>query len=421
VRYKPLTGKALASVDLATRRLNIWEGAVRSSKTIASIIAWLKFVRSAPPGDLAMIGKTERTLKRNVIMPIVDMIGQKRARYIEGAGELWILDRRIWLLGANDVKAEGKLRGMSLAGVYVDEITLMPEGMWRMLGTRLSEKGARLYGTTNPDNPRHWFKAELDRADLWLAPDGALTNVVPPEGSSTLDMVRMSFLLADNPHLDPAYLAALNAEYTGLYRRRYILGEWVVAEGSIYDMWDPARHVVPNSSVPDGVNLVSLGVDYGTRHRFAAEMIGTADGKLWVTDEWMWDSRAKREQLAPVQYSRHLREWLGDRTPSGVYVDPAAADFRRQLWVDKMRGVTLAENDVAPGIRTVASALSAGRLLVSERCEGLIETIGGYSWDEKAALLGLDKPVKEADDELDALRYGVHSSRWLWESSVPLA
>ena len=417
-RYRPLSGKALASVDLATRRLNIWEGSVRSGKTIASILAWLKFVRSAPPGDLAMIGKTERTLKRNIIMPIIDMIGAKRARYIEGSGELWVLDRRIWLLGANDVRAEEKLRGLSLAGAYVDEATLMPEGMWRMLGTRLSERGARLYATTNPDNPRHWLKRDLDRADVWLTPDGSLSSVVPPEGSGTLDMVRMSFTLPDNPHLNPEYLQALSSEYTGLWRRRYILGEWVMAEGSIYDMWDPARHVAPT---PDGVDLVALGVDYGTRHRFAAEMIGTGDGKLWVTDEWAWDSRAKREQLAPVQYSRYLREWLGDRTPSGVYVDPAAADFRRQLWVDKMRGVMLADNDVAPGIRTVASALSAGRLIVSERCEGIIETIGGYSWDERAALLGVDKPVKEADDELDALRYGVHSSRWAWEASVPLA
>lgn len=419
--YKPLTGKAAASVQLATRRLNIWEGAVRSSKTIASIIAWLQFVRTAPPGDLLMIGKTERTLKRNIISVIISMLGMKRARLVEGSGELYIMGRLVYLVGANDERSEGKIRGMTLAGAYVDEATLIPESVWRMLGTRLSVSGARLYATTNPDNPRHWLKLTvLDRVDTWVTPDGALSSVVPPEGESTLDAIRFSFTLSDNPHLPAAYIRALRTEYTGLWYRRFIRGEWVIADGSIFDMWDPERHIIHPRDVPEPVDLVALGVDYGTRHRFAAEMVGVADGKLWITDEWMWDSKAKRAQLAPAQYSSRMRDWLGERAPSGIYVDPAAADFRRQLWTDGHRGVLLADNEVAAGIRTVSSALLAGRLKVSARCEGLIEMLPGYSWDEKAAKLGIDKPVKEADDEIDAARYGVHSSRWSWESRVPL-
>lgn len=420
--YKPLAGKAAASVQLANRRMNIWEGAVRSSKTIASIIAWLKHVREAPAGDLLMVGKTERTLKRNILSVIAAMLGPSRVKIVEGSGEMFILDRLIYLVGANDERSEGKIRGMTLAGVYVDEATLIPESFWRMLGTRLSVNGARLYATTNPDNPRHWLKQSvLDRVDTWVTSDGSLTSVTPPEGESTIDAIRFSFTLDDNPHLSHAYVSALKAEYTGLWYRRFILGEWVPAEGSIYDMWDPEKHVVHPGDVPEDLELVALGVDYGTRHRFAAELIGVGEGKLWITDEWMWDSRAKRVQLAPTQYSAKLRGWLGERRPSGIYVDPAAADFRRQLWVDGAQGVLLADNDVGPGIRTFASLLLAGKLQVSARCEGLIETIPGYRWDERAALLGVDKPIKEADDELDAGRYGVHSSRWVWETRVPLA
>lgn len=418
--YKPLTGKAARSVELATRRMNIWDGAVRSSKTIASIVAWLRFVRTAPPGDLLMIGKTERTLKRNIISVILSMLG-RRARHIEGAGELWICGRRVWLVGANDTLSEGKIRGMTLAGAYVDEMTLMPEAMFRMLGTRLSVPGARLFGTTNPDNPRHWLKLWLDRVDQWLTPDGTLTHVSPPEGQNTVDAIRFSFTLDDNPHLSLEYLSALKAEYTGLWFRRFILGEWVLAEGSIFDMWDPSRHLVEPTQIPAPMSFVSLGVDYGTRHTFAAELFGVAAGHLWTVDEWRWSSQAQRSQLAPVQYSARLRAWAQGRMPEATFVDPAAADFRRQLYLDGWAGVRMADNEVAAGIRTMASLLSAGKLKVSRSCEGLVEMIPGYSWDEKAARLGLDKPVKEADDEVDAWRYGGHSSRPLWNASVQLA
>jgi PBSX family phage terminase large subunit len=418
--YEPLAGKAAASVQLATRRLNIWEGAVRSSKTIASIIAWLGFVRTGPPGDLVMIGKTERTLKRNILTVVQEMLG-KRARLVEGSGELWILGRRIWLVGANDAQSEGKIRGMTLAGAYVDEASLMPEGMWRMLGTRLSLPGARLYATTNPDNPRHWLKGVLDRADLWVAPTGGLTRIDTPLGQTRLDLARFSFTLSDNPHLHPEYIDALKAEYSGLWRRRFILGEWCVAEGSIYDMWDPDRHVVDSTLAPTTARHIAVGVDYGTRHPFAAMLIALAADRLWVTDEWVWDSQITRVQYAPTQYSRALREWLGSRAPEAVYVDPAAADFSKQLWVDGMAGVTRADNDVAPGIRTLASLLSSGRLSVSSKCERLIAGIPGYSWDETAARGGVDKPIKSGDDEADAARYGIHSSRWVWEDTIRAA
>lgn len=420
-QYTALSGKAKRSTELCTHRFNVWEGAVRSGKTVASIMAWLRFVRTGPPGDLLMIGKTERTLKRNIITPILAMLGD-RARLVEGSGELWINGRRIWLVGANDVSAEGKIRGMTLAGAYVDEATLMPEGMWRMLGTRLSVPGARLFATTNPDNPRHWLKLILDRACSWLAPDGSLVKPDRRVGAeSEIDLMRMSFVLPDNPFLSAEYVRSLEAEYTGLWRRRFILGEWVVSEGSIYDMWDPQRHLVEPKSIPDNVAPLAVGIDYGTRHVFAAEMLALGAGKLWTTDEWRWSSAERHAQLTSAQYVRRVSDWLGGRGVERIFVDPAAADFRQGLWAAGIPGVALAQNEVAAGIRTLASGLSSGRLVVSKACEGLVEMIPGYAWDERSARLGQDKPIKEADDELDAWRYAGHSSRSLWGPAVSLA
>ena len=119
MRVAPLAGKQLDSVKLATSRLNIWEGSVRSSKTICSLIAWLTFVREGPPGNLLMVGKTERTLKRNIIDPLTEMLGDKRCHLIAGSGELWLLGRRVYLAGAEDERrgenqgsqSRGQLRG----------------------------------------------------------------------------------------------------------------------------------------------------------------------------------------------------------------------------------------------------------------------------------------------------------------------
>lgn len=417
--YSQLTVKASRSVNLATRRINIWEGSVRSGKTVASILAWLRYVRTGPPGDLLMVGKTERTLKRNVINPVLSMIGN-RASLREGAGELMICGRLVYLVGANDARSEEKIRGMTLAGAYVDELTLMPEPMWRMLGTRLSVPGARIFATTNPDSKNHWAKQVIDCADIHLTVDGTTIQPATPPGRVRQDLARFTFVLADNPHLSPDYIQSLYAEYTGLWRRRFIDGEWVMAEGAVFPDWDVDTHTVDPRLVPNH-KLVALGVDYGTTHTFAAELLAAGAGRLWFVDEWRHSSKETRVTLAPVQYSRQLREWLGDRDPGAVYVDPAAADFRQQLWVDGMPGVTLANNEVAAGIRTLSSGLASGKLFISKACEGLIECIPGYAWDPAASMRGEDKPVKAGDDEVDAARYAAHSSRWIWGSTVDLS
>ncbi len=415
----PLAGKGALSVQLCTCRINIWEGAVRSGKTVASIIAWLQYVIDGPAGDLLMVGKTERTLKRNIIEPIRTMLGPRYVRLVEGSGELWIGTRLVYLVGANDERAGDKIRGMTLAGAYVDEATLVPESMWRMLGTRLSVPGAKLFATTNPDNPRHWLKVNyLDKAMIHLRGDGTLARGADTDG---LDLARFSFRLADNPHLDRAYLRALEREYTGLWRRRFILGEWVMAEGAIYDMWDEGRHVVLLADVPPMDRLLACGIDYGTRNPFVAVLLGMAQRKLWVIDQWRYDSTQQHGQMTSVQYSAAIRSWLDDRRPEWIVVDPSAADFRQQLFNDGVTGVVPGDNAVVPGIRTVASLLSSDRLLVADNVTGLRETMPGYAWDDKAAKLGEDKPIKAGDHDPDALRYAVETTAWIWRNELELA
>lgn len=421
----PLEGKALRSVQLATADLNVWEGSVRSGKSVASLLSWIDFVLHAPPGELLMVGKTERTLKRNIINPLRKILGPDRCRFVAGEGELHICGRLVLVVGANNEEAVGKIQGMSLVGAYVDEAALVPESFWAMLVTRLSEPGARLFATSNPDNPTHWLMRDyLSRARLWLDHDGVLHRFDDPD---RIDLHRFSFNLDDNPSLPAKYVAGLKRMFSGLWFKRYIQGLWVIADGVIWDSWDEQRHVVTDR--PQMIDHV-LAVDYGTAGVFAALLLGRgADDRIYVCAEWRWDAKGRRRQLTDVEYSRALRDWLdeldpnvnaieselpGARDPSFVFVDPSATSFITQLHRDGWARVRTADNAVADGIRSVASLLTAGRLLVHASCTGLREEIPGYVWDPKAAERGEDRPVKANDHSCDALRYGVMGCRRWW-------
>ncbi|MER8233482.1 PBSX family phage terminase large subunit [Streptomyces sp. NPDC094049] len=421
--YRALAGKQLRSTMLASARGNLWEGAVRSSKTISSIMVWLRYVRTGPAGPLLMAGKTERTLKRNIIDPIIEMVGTSRCVYKSGVGELILLGRTIYVAGANDERAAEKIKGLTLAGAYLDEVTTFPESFFAMLGTRLSVPGAQWFGTTNPEGPNHWLKKKyLNRARLHLRRDGTLVESQDP---AAIDLNRFSFSLEDNPYLPAAYVDALKLEYTGLFYRRYILGEWCLAEGVVYDMFDEKRHVV--DLLPDISHWMCVGLDYGTINPFSALLIGSgADNRLYVASEYRHDSRLARRQLTDAKYSENLRDWLASYehrgakgvTPQWVFVDPSAASFMNQLWSDGVPGVAKADNTVKDGIRSVSVALGQNVLSIHRSCKGLLSELPSYAWDEKAALKGEDAPLKIDDHSVDALRYGLHTTAHQWRHLI---
>jgi PBSX family phage terminase large subunit len=420
--FTPLAGKALRATQLAAARGNLWEGAVRSGKTIGSIMVWLRYIRTGPPGPLLMVGKTERTLKRNIIDVIEQMIGKKRCAYRAGAGEVVIFGRTVYVAGANDEKAVDKIKGLTLAGAYMDEVTTYPESFFRMLETRLSVAGAMWFGTTNPEGPNHWLKKDyLDRARLHLRRDGTLVET----RGQALNLHRFSFTLDDNPSLPAEYVTDLKRSHQGLFYKRYILGQWCLAEGVIYDAFDEAKHVV--DLVPDINRWMAVGIDYGTVNAFAALLIGVgADGRLYVASEYRHDSRAARRQLTDAQYSVGVRQWLASHehrgvkgvVPDWILVDPSAASFMTQLWADGVPGVAKANNDVLDGIRSVSTAFGANILSIHRSCAGLLGELPGYVWDEKASDRGEDKPLKVDDHSVDGLRYGLHSTAHEWRHLV---
>lgn len=385
--------KGLDSILEATARTNLWEGAVRSSKTICSLVRWLEFTRTGPPGPLIMIGRTERTLKRNVIDVMRGMIGDAMD-INQGAGEIYIGNRIIYMAGANDERAQEKIRGLTSAGAYGDELSLWPESMYTVLLSRLSIRGAKGFFTTNPDSPFHWLKTKyIDRAHL-------------------LNMKVFHFRLEDNPTLSTEYVDSLKREYTGVWFQRFVEGMWVMAEGMIYDMFDPGLHVV--KSLP-AMARYWVGVDYGTSNATVFLLVGLGvNNKLYVVKEYRHEAgeglaRSKTDE----QYGKDFVDWIGELRPEWIFIDPSAKSFRLTLWNMRREKTSLlkvapADNTVLDGIRKTAGLFSAGCLYVHESCKGLQKELGTYVWDAKAQERGEDRPLKGNDHGPDALRYVVN-------------
>jgi len=419
------SAKQMWSIGASTGRVNLWEGSIRSGKTYASILRWFIFVTHAPQqGELVMVGKSRDSLYRNVIAPIQSSpeyaVLRPFVKYRAGAPIAHFFGRQVHILGANDTKAEGKIRGMTVCGAYVDELTMIDVAFFKQLLGRMSVEGAQLFATTNPDSPAHWLKTEyLDK--LGEFPDWR----------------RFHFTLDDNPALSADYVASIKREYTGLWYKRFILGLWVAAEGAIYNMWDPDVHVRPWAETPDMRALVAVGMDYGTTNATAALMLGISRelvgnhyrSRLWLVDEWRYDSRAADGITKPdVELSRMFREWLDQpHLPEGnmglgykprfIILDPSAASMRAQLQKDGVQ-THPGDNAVGKGISLIANLLAQRQLMVTDRCKGWIAEAPGYSWDPKKSEAGYDVPVKVADHSLDGGRYAIATTEQFWRKQV---
>lgn len=387
--------KQLDVIANSTARINVMDGSVRSGKTIASLVTWIMFVSAAPPGELLMVGKTERTLKRNILDVLEQIVGSRYFKYNLGAGEVTLFGRRIYLVGANDLRSEGKIRGLTLVGAYGDEISLWPESFFIMLLSRLSVPGARFIGTTNPDSPYHWLKTNyLDRAE-------------------ELNLKRWHFTLEDNPNLDPAYIEALKKEYTGLWYKRFILGLWVMAQGVIYDMFDEIKHKIP--TVEREYSEYHIAVDYGTQNPTTFGLWGKCAkgeyaGKWIKIKEYYYSGREENKQKTDEEYYQDLEKFAGDLGIKYVIVDPSAASFITLIRKKGKFKVKPAKNDVIEGIRNMATALNRGLILYNDCCTNTFREFYSYVWDERAAERGEDRPLKQNDHCMDSDRYFVNTT-----------
>lgn len=381
----PTSPKQDKSFAEATHRFNIWVGAVSSGKTYSSIERFIYDLKHGPKGDAMVIGVNRTAIQRNILTHLYRQLGFPCPT--EKAGMSRLYGRDVWFVGAPDVSAVSTIQGSTLALAYVDEATNLPEPFWKMLESRLRVPGAKLLATCNPEGPAHWLKKDyIDKPGL--------------------DLVHWNFNLEDNPSLDEAYKEQLKASYSGMWYNRYILGQWALAHGAIYDCYDHDNEYENPFPSP---SYYVVGIDYGTTNATAAVLCAVTPNKwpqIRVEAEYYYDSAKKGRSKTDQELVRDIQDFIGYKNVSAIYVDPAAASFKIALR-QKDLPVLDANNDVLLGIKICSKFIGGKNIVIQKGCTTLREHLQSYAWDSKAADRGEDKPIKKNDHICDALRYAV--------------
>jgi len=381
----PLSPKQLQSFSEGTHRFNIWVGAVRSGKTYASIWKLIDLLKNGPPGDVMIIGVNRATIQRNVLHDLYKILGMPIPS--SKNNETRIYGRNLYFVGAHDESAVRAIQGSTLAIAYVDELTCIPEPFFKMLGSRLSVKGAQLLASCNPDSPSHWVKKNLiDRI-------------------KDLDLIFWHFVLDDNPSLDESYKENLKKEYQGSHwYSRFIEGLWTAATGMVFDGFDQDNMF---SDAKEAPSYYIASIDYGTINATCC-LLGAISPNRWpqirIEEEYYYDSQKTGRTKTDAELADDIKKFLSWRSIRALYIDPAAASLKVEL-----RNLNLpvvdAKNDVIPGIQVVNKFVYGKNLVVHRSCTNLIDQMQSYQWDPKSLDRGEDRPLKISDHAVDAARY----------------
>ncbi len=363
----------------------ICDGAVRSGKTLSLVTGFFLWsMASFEDQVFALCGKTVGSLRRNIVghlnkwlsgvVRITDSRSENKLTVTDGSGRKNVY----YLFGGQDESSADVIQGITLAGVLLDEVVLMPRSFVDQACARCSVPGSKLWFSCNPGSPSHWFYREWVRK------------------AKSKNALRLHFTMEDNPALDPKIRQRYETLYTGVFYRRFVLGQWCAGSGLVYD-FDPARHVA--KTLPEAGRYY-ISVDYGTANPFSAGLWCVSDGRAVRLREYYYSGRDTGVLRTDEEYYAALEQLAGEYPVEQVIVDPSASSFIAVIRRHGRFSVRKARNEVAPGIRLVASLLSAGVLQFSGECRDAIREFGLYRWEEDR-----DAPRKENDHAMDDIRY----------------
>lgn len=370
----------------------ICDGSIRSGKTISMAIGFILWSMTRFNGQsFAVCGRTIESLRRNVTVHIptwlegLFTVTERRAEnklIVTAAGKT----NTYYLFGGRDESSYTLIQGITLAGVLFDEVALMPRSFVEQAMARCSVSGSKFWFNCNPESPGHWFYKE------WVVK------------KRDRNVLYLHFTMDDNLSLAPEIKERYESLYSGVFYDRYIRGLWVVAEGLIYSMFNPAFHIVRNEPRPYEQYYISC--DYGTVNPTSMGLWGLASGKWYRIREYYFDSRKEQRQKTDEEHYAALEELAGSLNIRRVIVDPSAASFIECIRRHGHFYVDPASNRVLDGIRDVATQLRAGKIKICNTCHDCIREFGLYRWDEKSAE---DRPLKTDDHSMDDVRYFVRA------------
>ena len=368
----------------------VCDGAVRSGKTLAMGMGFFLWAMICFDGRrFALCGKTIAALRRNVLSEILPRMEGLGAQWKEKRTENKIImtfsghSNEFYIFGGRDESSASLIQGMTLAGVLMDEVALMPKSFVEQACARCSVSGSRLWFNCNPAGPTHWFYRE------WI------------QQAEKRKILHLHFTMEDNPSLDEAIKKRYERLYSGVFYRRFILGQWAQAEGRVYDFFTPE---MARTAPEGGYEKWYVSCDYGTVNPTSMGLWGLRSGVWYRVKEFYFDSRREMRQMTDGEYAEALAELVAGRHLTAVIVDPSAASFiqvlRRAGW-----NVKQARNDVVSGIRATAQALKDGKIVICDGCADCLREMEEYVWDLSSGLG--DRVKKEHDHAMDDMRYFV--------------
>ena len=394
-RWKPLSArqkKVLCWWHKNSKYANyngiIADGAVRSGKTVTmgfSFVLWAmtNFERQ----NFAMCGKTIASFRRNVLGTLKQQLKARGYTVTEKRSDNLLVVSKgdkanlFYLFGGKDEGSQDLIQGITLAGVFFDEVALMPESFVNQATARCSVTGSKFWFNCNPAGPMHWFYVK------WICK------------CRKLKLLYLHFTMADNLSLSEEIKERYESMWTGVFYDRYIRGLWVAAEGLVYPMFDKLIHTTKEHG-DKGIYYVSM--DYGTVNPTAMGLWRILDGTATMEREYYHDSREKGVQKTDEEYYQDLVAFVGDTPIQRIIIDPSAASMKECIRKHGRFKTQDADNSVLDGIRFTGVMIKSGKAKVHESCRNTIKEFGLYRWDEKTSQ---DAVVKENDHSMDQMRY----------------
>ena len=360
------------------------DGAVRSGKTLCMTVGFFLWSMSRFDRQVfGICGKSIGALRRNMIDHLSDWLGNgfsiREHRSENKLVVSWCGRKNTYyLFGGADEGAASAIQGITLAGVLLDEAAVLNRSFLEQACARCSVSGSKLWFNCNPEGPEHWFYGE------WICK------------AAEKNLLRLRFTMADNPALEESVRKRYERMYTGLFYRRFVLGQWCQAEGLVY-RFDRQKHVT--ATLPERGRYY-ISVDYGTMNPFSAGLWCVSGGKAVRVKEYYYNGRQQGRPMTDEEYYRALETLAGDRNIEKVIIDPSAASFIATIRAHGRFSVRKARNAVLSGIQLVAQLLEDGKVQIGEACQDAIREFGLYAWEE-----GRDAPKKEHDHAMDDIRY----------------
>lgn len=375
----------------------ICDGSIRSGKTTVMSLSFIMWAMETFDGqNFAMCGKTIQSLRRNVIGQLKMMLLSRGYRVEEHRSENYMVIRMgakentFYLFGGKDEGSQDLIQGITLAGVFFDEVALMPESFVNQATGRCSVDGSKYWFNCNPESPSHYIKTE------WI------------DKITEKNMIRVHFTMRDNPSLSQKVIERYERMYKGVFYDRFIRGLWVIAEGLVYGMFDKEKNIFHGEYTYSPQSSYYLSIDYGTMNPFAVGLMELQNsGRVRMLREGHYSGREKGVTIDNEAYYKMIQEVAGDFPITSIVIDPSAAAMKATIRKYGEYTCTDGNNDVLNGIQEVTKYLNLGMLQIHESCTETQKEFGAYAWDEKA--VGEDRVIKEYDHHMDLIRYFIYT------------